>query len=240
MFAVIFEVTPRKQRFNDYLDLAKSLRPQLDAIDGFIDIDRFASRRSEGRVLSLSIWRDEKAVVRWRTHAAHHAAQEKGRFEVFEDYRLRVGEITADSAPPPGLAVAQQRFDETESGDAKVMTITEMVAGDDSKLRTTAGDFAAYLGLRAGADGLVDHEVFASIYHPGKLLLLAGWRDAAAAKAWSPSEPDATQSLRHRQVRVIRDYGLSDRREAPQFYPDVRHPVARTGADEPRRRVAGH
>jgi hypothetical protein len=27
--------------------------------------------------------------------------------------------------------------------------------------------------------------------------------------------------IRHRQVRVIRDYGMFDRREAPQFYPDV-------------------
>ena len=103
MFAVIFEVQPKRERFDDYLNLAKSLRPQLEAIDGFIDIDRFASKRTEGRVLSLSIWRDEKAVIRWRTHAEHHGAQEQGRFEIFEDYRLRVGEITADTAPPPEL-----------------------------------------------------------------------------------------------------------------------------------------
>jgi heme-degrading monooxygenase HmoA len=97
MFAVIFEVQPKKERFDDYLDLAKQLKPKLEAIEGFIDIDRFGSKRMAGRVLSLSIWRDEKAVVRWRAQGDHHGAQQKGRFEIFEDYRLRVGEITADT-----------------------------------------------------------------------------------------------------------------------------------------------
>ena len=94
MFAVIFEVQPKSDRWDDYLSLAKQLKPKLEAIDGFIDNDRFESQRTKGRVLSLSTWRDEKSVVRWRTHGEHYAVQEKGRFEVFEDYHLRVGEVT--------------------------------------------------------------------------------------------------------------------------------------------------
>jgi heme-degrading monooxygenase HmoA len=242
MFAVIFEVQPKTGRFDDYLDLAKYLRPKLEAIDGFIDIDRLASKRTAGRVLSLSIWRDEKAVIRWRTHAEHHGAQEQGRFEIFEDYRLRVGEITQDTAPPMGLAVEQQRFDATETGEAKAVTITALMPPESSTLGAEPDHFAGHLALRAGADGLIDQEVFESIYHPGKLLLLASWRDADAAKAWSPATPDAAQSLRHRHVRVIRDYGLSDRREAPQFYPDVKRETAQAmtaGADGQRKSVAG-
>src|SRR5262245_65330679 len=67
MFAVIFELQPRPEKFDEYLELAKYLKPRLEAIDGFIDIDRFSSRRAKGRLLSLSTWRDEKAIVRWRT-----------------------------------------------------------------------------------------------------------------------------------------------------------------------------
>ena len=238
MFAVIFEVQPHKERFDDYLALAKALRPRLEAIDGFIDVDRFASKRTEGRVLSLSIFRDEKAVIRWRTHAVHHTAQEKGRFEIFADYRLRVGEITADTAPPAGHVVAQQRFDATETGDAKVATLSEIVAAAGDAPAAEPDAFAEKLGLRVGADGLMSHEAFESIYQPGKLLLLAGWRDADAANGWSPRKPDAAQSLRHRQVRIIRDYGLFDRREAPQFYPEV-HREGAGAADEPRKRAAG-
>src|ERR1700745_1816773 len=126
MFAVIFEVQPKAEKWNDYLDLAKFLKPKLESIEGFIDNERFESKRTKGRVLSLSTWADEKAVIRWRTQGEHHGVQEKGRFEVFEDYHLRVGEITADTNPPREHSVAQTRLDETEVGAAKVATITEI------------------------------------------------------------------------------------------------------------------
>src|ERR1700761_3816230 len=107
MFAVIFEVEPKQERWDEYLELAKFLRPEIERIEGFIDNERFASKRTQGRLLSLSTWRDEKAVIRWRTLAVHHMVQEKGRFEVFRDYPLRVGEFTADSQPPPGQTLRQ-------------------------------------------------------------------------------------------------------------------------------------
>src|ERR1700733_15896455 len=111
MFAVIFEVQPKPERWDDYLALAKQLKPKLEAIDGFIDNERFGSKRTQGRVLSLSIWRDEKAVIRWRTLGIHHEVQEKGRFEIFEDYHLRVGEIVADSEIPRRQKLHELRFD---------------------------------------------------------------------------------------------------------------------------------
>src|SRR5882762_2531058 len=122
MFAVIFEVQPKPDRWDQYLGLAQALRPELERIEGFIENERYRSRRTEGRILSLSVWADEKAVIRWRTHAMHHGVQEKGRFEVFQDYHLRVGEIFDDSKTP---AAKQQRFDETEIGEAKVVSLTE-------------------------------------------------------------------------------------------------------------------
>ena len=72
MFAVIFEVRPKQKHWDDYLGLAKQLRPKLEAIDGFLDNERFGSKRTAGLLLSLSIWRDEKSVIRWRTHGEHH------------------------------------------------------------------------------------------------------------------------------------------------------------------------
>jgi heme-degrading monooxygenase HmoA len=116
MFSVIFEVHPRQEKFDFYLDLAKDLRPILEAIDGFIDNERFESSRHPGWILSHSTWRDEKSVVRWRTVAKHHDTQQRGRDEVFQDYHLRVGEIVADTAPPAGASILEQRLDETEIG----------------------------------------------------------------------------------------------------------------------------
>src|SRR5579864_8265765 len=133
MFAVIFEVVPKPERKDEYLELGKFLRPEIEKIDGFMDNERFASQRSQGRVLSLSTWRDEKAVIRWRTLAVHHKVQEKGRFEVFQDYHLRVGEFTADNQVPPGQTLSQQRLDETEVGAAKFVSFSELspVGGGD-------------------------------------------------------------------------------------------------------------
>jgi heme-degrading monooxygenase HmoA len=214
MFVVIFEVQPKPDLTDEYLKLAQHLRPMLDEIDGFLDVERFASRRTEGRLLSLSTWRDEKALVRWRTHADHHRVQAKGRTQVFEDYRLRVGEVTADTQSPAGIGVEQTRFDETEIGAGKAATITERILGQEEL--AAQQDLSSRFGLAPVAPGLLDGEIFASIYTPGKVVLLASWRDAAAAQTWKPA---ASGVLRHRHVRIIRDYGMFERREAPQYYP---------------------
>jgi heme-degrading monooxygenase HmoA len=215
MFAVIFEVEPRDGKAEAYLQLAGRLRPELEIIDGFVDIERFASRDRAGRILSLSIWRDEKALIRWRTQGRHHTAQETGRASIFADYHLRVGEIIADTRRPEGARLPQQRFDETERGVAKFVTITEW----SPAAATSSVDDANPLGWPvAGTDGLAEREWYESITNPGRRLLLVGWRDATAAERW-PSPRLADGELRHRHVRIIRDYGMFDRVEAPQYYP---------------------
>ena len=104
MFSVIFEVHPRPEQWDAYLGNATMLRPELEQVEGFIDNIRYRSLTRDGWILSLSGWRDEKAVVRWRTRMRHHVVQEKGRGEILLDYHLRVGQITADTQPPAALA----------------------------------------------------------------------------------------------------------------------------------------
>src|SRR5690242_997883 len=103
MFAVVFEVHPGPGEKVEYLRLAKHLKPMLESIEGFIDNERFESKRRHGWVLSLSSWRDEKSLVRWRSHEEHHRVQERGRFGVFSDYHLRVCEVIADTQFPERL-----------------------------------------------------------------------------------------------------------------------------------------
>lgn len=96
MYAVIFEVRPRPGREQDYLALAQSLRSELERVDGFISVERFKSLYEDGKLLSLSFWRDAAAVERWRAHAEHRAAQRRGREEIFADYRIRVAAVVRD------------------------------------------------------------------------------------------------------------------------------------------------
>lgn len=96
MIAVIFELIPNGDRTDDYFDLARKLHPLLDGIDGFISIERFESRTTPGKYLSLSFWRDEDAVRQWRNLPSHRATQAKGRKSIFESYRLRVADVVRD------------------------------------------------------------------------------------------------------------------------------------------------
>lgn len=96
MIAVIFEVWPAPGRKQEYLDLAAGLRPLLEQIDGFISIERFESLSEPGKILSLSVFRDDAAVERWRQLEQHRDAQARGRGGVFRDYRLRVAGVIRD------------------------------------------------------------------------------------------------------------------------------------------------
>ena len=96
MIAVIFELWPREGLQTTYFDLASQLRPELDAMDGFISIERFESLASPGKYLSLSFWRDEACVQQWRNREAHRSAQVQGRASVLANYRLRVAHVQRD------------------------------------------------------------------------------------------------------------------------------------------------
>ena len=96
MIAVIFEVLPYMGERHTYLDLAGELRAELEKMDGFISIERFESLTIRGKVLSLSFWRDEEAVRKWRNNARHRQSQAAGRGGIFAEYRLRIGEVLRD------------------------------------------------------------------------------------------------------------------------------------------------
>src|ERR1700749_5030883 len=124
MFAVIFEVQPRAGQWDAYLGRGRMLKPELEGIEGFVDNVRYRSLTREGVILSLSSWRDEKSVVRWRVHSRHHEAQSQGREAILADYHLRVGEITQDTQLPPGHTLRDQRLDETEVGSGTAVSLT--------------------------------------------------------------------------------------------------------------------
>jgi heme-degrading monooxygenase HmoA len=96
MIAVIFEVFPAKGKVEEYLEIATELKPELEKIDGFISIERFSSFSEEGKILSLSFWRDEISINEWRNIESHRLAQKKGREGVFSNYRLRVADVCRD------------------------------------------------------------------------------------------------------------------------------------------------
>lgn len=92
--------------------------------------------------------------------------------------------------------------------------------------RETYLDLAGELRpLLEGIDGFISVERFESLTQPGKILSLSFWRDEEAIKAWRHLEKHrGAQSVgrnkhfrdyRLRVADVIRDYGMTERDEAP-------------------------
>jgi heme-degrading monooxygenase HmoA len=217
MFAVLFEVHPDPRRWDVYLDTARMLRPELEQVDGFVENVRYRSLTREGWLLSLSTWRDEKSLVRWRTTMRHHMAQERGRSEILRDYHLRVGQVTCDTALPAGLTLQEQRLDETEVGNGAAVAMIAATRPADRSAANDAPDVAAWLGHEITHPDCVGWDVFDAVLTPGDLILLATWRNGADASAFA-RRAILPPGARLQCVRVIRDYGMFDRREAPQYY----------------------
>ncbi len=123
MIAVIFEVEPHEGQRETYLNTAADLRPLLEQIDGFLSIERFQSLTNEGRILSLSFFRDETAIAAWRNLHEHRAAQSAGRAAIFAGYRLRIAHVMRDyglnereEAPHDSRDVHDSRRQQVKSG----------------------------------------------------------------------------------------------------------------------------
>jgi heme-degrading monooxygenase HmoA len=220
MFSVIFEVHPKPNQWDAYLGNAKMLRPELEQVEGFVDNIRYKSLTRKEWILSLSGWRDEKSVVRWRTRMRHHMVQEKGRSEILLDYHLRVGQITRDTRIPDGHVLTEQRLDETEVGEGTTVILIDAKRPARWAETPSAADCAEYLGLRPHVAGILGWDVFDAVLTPGDLILLMSWRAKEDAGAFE-STLNLPEGSRLRRVRVVRDYGMFDRREAPQYYPEV-------------------
>jgi heme-degrading monooxygenase HmoA len=216
----MFEVHPRPQQWDAYLGNAAMLRPELERVEGFVDNIRYRSLTRAGWIVSLSGWRDERAVVRWRTAMRHHMVQEKGRSAILLDYHLRVGQVTQDTRIPEGCALQEQRLDETEIGEGTTVTLIDARRPSEWVSQAKPEEVAKWLGLAPEAPGLVGWDVFDAVLTPGEIILMISWRGHAGAEAFERTAA-LGDGARLRRVRVVRDYGMFDRREAPQYYPDA-------------------
>jgi heme-degrading monooxygenase HmoA len=93
MIAVISEVVPHADRKPDYFMLTQELQPHLHAVDGFISSERFESCKEPGKYLSVSYWRDEAALLRWRNLDEHRKVMAMGRNNILRDYHIRITEV---------------------------------------------------------------------------------------------------------------------------------------------------
>jgi len=200
MIGLFFEVMPRPGHEQAYFDIAAGLRPELDKNPGLIFIDRFKSLVRPRIVLSHSHWRDEASLAGWRIHAKHHAAQIAGRKQHFEDYRLRIGQLVCEWL--------------SQAGDLRRLEVTNSY--NDPTLQKER--FMLVSTARELVQAGPESDVLASVYRESEYIVLTP----------TPSLQDGLHAVEQlsqtgtmtsvRLYLVSRDYGMYDRKEAPQYY----------------------
>ena len=217
MFSVLFEVQPQKEQSDSYLADAKLLHPEREAVPGFVDNIRYRSLTRDGWILSLSTWRDEASVVGWHARMRNDEVQGKGSNQIL-DYRLRVGEVTSDTQVPEGK---EHRPDAAAVAGGTYVTLIDAKQTSEWVAANNPQEIAIYLGFDLYSYGdCISWDIFDAVSSPGEIVLLVTWKDAESANDHAATQivPD---DARVRVVRVVRDYAMSDRQEAPQYYPDA-------------------
>ena len=205
MIGLFFEVVPRAGHEQNYFDLAALLRPELDKNEGLMFIDRYKSLSRRELVLSHSLWTDEESLVRWREHTKHKATQRAGRELHFSDYRLRIATLVAEWLRQGTSHVACR----PATPFAAEVPIRSVLAVS----RTTPPVSS------------VSGEAFESVYQAKEYMTIGDeWHLSNVQNNvdFLVGDPGVTAI---RLFAVIRDYGMYDGAEAPQFYPPVERQV---------------
>jgi heme-degrading monooxygenase HmoA len=205
MMSLFFEVAVKPERAEQYLTLAASLKPRLDAMGGCLFLDRFKSLTRDNLLLSYQIWQDEGAMTAWRVDAQHHKVQTLGREKVFSDYRLRIAQVMREARPGQAVWQPQRRTPYNDPARRKptYVLVTESRSAE----------------LPVSPEGSSD--AFASVYREGQFAHLVELPDLQSGIAFGDRLLAAAATEYVRIVEVIRDYGMYDRSEAPQYYPPI-------------------
>lgn len=90
-YAVIF-TSVRTEGDNGYAEMADRMVELAQQQDGFLGVE--SARNEVG--ITVSYWRDLESIKRWKEHAEHSFAREKGRSEWYKSFKTRIAKVERD------------------------------------------------------------------------------------------------------------------------------------------------
>lgn len=90
-YAVIF-TSVRTEGDNGYSVMSDKMLELARQQDGFLGIE---SAR-EGIGITVSYWRDEKSIRKWKENMDHTFARQKGRKEWYSQFKVRISKVERD------------------------------------------------------------------------------------------------------------------------------------------------
>ncbi|MGR3573068.1 antibiotic biosynthesis monooxygenase [Brevirhabdus sp.] len=193
MDGLFFEVLPKQGHVDHYFRQVDLLRPALARHEGLLWIDRYRSRSRDGALLSHQLWQDEAAITRWRRDPMHRKSQSAGRNRHFADYRIRIGHLLGETGVEDDAALPL----DVRAGTALIVAVESGAPSDDQAPRTGPG------------------ERFSSVNHPDSDMTLIAAGDAPSLRHAIVSARGLPAFRRARVFAIYRDYGMSDRLQAP-------------------------
>nr|WP_279664726.1 antibiotic biosynthesis monooxygenase [Ectobacillus ponti] len=80
-----------------YAEMADRMVQLASEQEGFLGME---SVRDHELGLTISYWESLEAIRNWKEHAAHQAAQKRGKAEWYKSFALRVCKVERDSIFP--------------------------------------------------------------------------------------------------------------------------------------------
>lgn len=90
-YAVIFS-SQRTEGDNGYGEMAERMLELAQQQDGFLGVE--SVRDVLG--VTVSYWRDLDSIKKWKEHADHKVAREKGRSEWYKSFKVRIAKVEND------------------------------------------------------------------------------------------------------------------------------------------------
>ena len=210
MISQFFEVQIKDGHIETYMSFAASLKPALTAMGGCLFIDRLKSLTRKNLLLSYQIWQDEGSMTAWRVDATHHGVQKVGREKIFSDYRIRIAQVIHEARPGKPIWQPERR---TPYNDPARRLPTYVIATESKN-----ADLPVKTQWRRDA--------FASMYRDGYFAHLVDLPDYQSGLDFGAQLFADPTTEYFRIFEVMRDYGMYDRTEAPQYYPPVSRQLA--------------
>ncbi|KAK4621901.1 hypothetical protein CLAFUR4_07525 [Fulvia fulva] len=206
-FIVIFEATfPASKNAVAGAHCTK-IAPFLSDQEGFIPETGFISPHNEEKHLTYAKCEGEAAAQRWRMNSEHLRIQHKARHGVFEDFRLRCGSDFTD----------QELLTPTEQS-GQYMVVYEELMSDATKEGGLEASAIERLSISGATDIFNDASEITAYQGEKSIVWLMPFQSKEAAVKCMASQ--AFGKLQHtpdavRLMRIMRDYGKSNRKEAP-------------------------
>jgi len=90
-YAVIF-TSVRTEGDNGYSEMSDRMVELARQQDGFLGVE--SARNEIG--ITVSYWRDEESIRKWRENIEHSVAREKGRKEWYQSFKTRIAKVERD------------------------------------------------------------------------------------------------------------------------------------------------